>query len=1078
MRIFQRVLSSGLQLTGRRPIFGPIALIATVLMMVVPLATAMDNEALIEAIRAHDSQISDLTYDIELELMHLTQSQQTPEIERSGNAVPLMQYTWRWKGEKYYLASFRAGDLISVDGYDGQEARQLIYAASDEDIQHWGAIYRTEPAFISHGDGPWFVGGRKLLDVNILDALQDGRATVHPEPIIEQGHECILLEGQLWTYDVHGVDGGNFRILLDRAFGFMPRRIEFFSLDEHGKRTNLRAYENYELNEVAPGIWFPVAWDIKTQRQVDGELHRVAHNSYRIHELVRVNQGLSDDQFVVDFPMGTRVLDRLDPDDDSAYIEYIVGGPSVEKYVEEKRLRILEARAAKAESGDNCTPLSLSDFTDSEGTPNVTSMDNQALIEAIRAHDSQISDLEYDLEVVLFEITPPELSPRESVIAPDDPILSFEYKWRWKGEKLYQAQSVDGVLEYERSYDGEQSRSLHYAFRAIGLSPSGYISRKQTTLVTDPQGPRGVAGRMLAEEQLLEMLQDGRAAVQPEQIVEQGHECILVEGHLWNHPEHGPGGHFKLWLDPKCGFMPRRFELVGRDQNGELLSEFLSYDYELVEVAPGIWYPVAWEIESAGLIDGQWQPLGHNRYRIKSPVRVNQGLSDDQFVVDFPLGARILYRIDPDDDSAYIEYEAAGPAAEQYVEEKRLRILEARAAEAESGDKFTALSIDSGDAPSMAAMDNQALIEAIRAHDSQIKDIEFDVKLEFLQKYVWPSELEHLQTMSSSVARYRQYHWRLKGEKQYLATYREDELRFEDSYDGKIARQFSHPIPGQDALGTVYRTKPSFISSGDHPWVIAGREMFNEKLLDMLQDGRAAVYPQQAVEEGHACIRVNVQLWTQEEHGFDGGLFKLWLDPECGFMPRRIESFSLDEQGQRTNFREYLNYELNEVESGVWYPIAWDITTWRREDGELQRVAHNRYRAKSPVRVNQGLSDDQFVVDFPLGTRILYRIDPDDDSAYIEYEAAGPAAEQYVEEKRLRILEVRAAEAESGDNKTALLSSELPGSEAIDSGGEPLAVDTSRVGRSPLLLMGSIGLACLGLIMLAALRKRRLQSGY
>ena len=319
--------------------------------------------------------------------------------------------------------------------------------------------------------------------------------------------------------------------------------------------------------------------------------------------------------------------------------------------------------------------------------PLATAMDNQALIEAIRAHDSQITDLEYGLEVVFMRSNRPEKAPRESGLAPDDPILSFEYKWRWKGEKLYQAQSVDGVLESERSYDGEKERYLHYAARNLDRSPSGYIRRSQPKFGTSTNSPWGVALRIFNEEKLLETLQDGRAAVQPEQIVEQGHECILVEGHLWNHPEHGPGGHFKLWLDPKCGFMPRRFELVGLDEHGERIWQHVYSDYELIESAPGIWYPVAWEVKVSHLEDGHLQLGIHNRYRPILPVRVNQGLSDDQFVVDFPMGTRVLDRLDPDDDSAYIQYVAAGASVEEHLEGMSALIRQAVATDAAIGDK-------------------------------------------------------------------------------------------------------------------------------------------------------------------------------------------------------------------------------------------------------------------------------------------------------------------------------------------------------------------------------------------------------
>jgi len=369
-------------------------------------------------------------------------------------------------------------------------------------------------------------------------------------------------------------------------------------------------------------------------------------------------------------------------------------------------------------------------------------------------------------------------------------------------------------------------------------------------------------------------------------------------------------------------------------------------------------------------------------------------------------------------------------------------------------------------APSAVAMDNQTLIKSIRDHDSQINDLEYESELSFDKD---PGQAQKPGALSSL-----QYTWRWKGEKHYRATSHDGVLRFEDSYDGQQARSLAHALEDMGSpSGGISRKPPRLlIEAIGSPWYVAGRTPYGESLLEALEDGRATVHPEPVVEQEHECYLVEGHLWNHPERG-PGGHFKLWLDPKCGFMPRRREEFILDEQGQLTVQNLRLNYELAEVAPGVWFPMACDEEGWELEDGQLHRFAHNRYRVKSPVRINQGLSDDQFVVDFPMGTRVQDFIDPTDDELYIEYVAAGPSVEEHLEGMSALIVQAVATEAGTGAKKAIPSLPELSADSQVELEDAPLASGTGRARRSPFLLAGGVGLACLGLIMLAVLWKRR-----
>jgi len=71
------------------------------------------------------------------------------------------------------------------------------------------------------------------------------------------------------------------------------------------------------------------------------------------------------------------------------------------------------------------------------------------------------------------------------------------------------------------------------------------------------------------------------------------------------------------------------------------------------------------------------------------------------------------------------------------------------------------------------------------------------------------------------------------------------------------------------------------------------------------------------------------------------------------------------------------------------------------------------------------------------------------------------------------VVQAVATEAGTGDKKGSPSLPMLTADSPLDLKDSPLASGTDRDRRSPFLLAGGVGLACLGLIMLAVLWKRR-----
>ncbi|MBN1490909.1 MAG: hypothetical protein JXA69_13410 [Phycisphaerae bacterium] len=260
-------------------------------------------------------------------------------------------------------------------------------------------------------------------------------------------------------------------------------------------------------------------------------------------------------------------------------------------------------------------------------------INSDSVIAGILAHDSGMRDLEVSFELHF---------PGADAAAP----VFQAGTWAHKGN-LCHYRNISGALTWENSYDGEVARML-----MLGQAPwpEGIIRREQPSFLVNSTSILYTMGRTPFGESLVDALEGGTARVQPKSVKMNGHECYVVEGNTVT--DKGDDRiFFRYWLDPECGFMPRRREEYAYDDKVRTLVvvKNIAYDHEVSEVSPGVWFPLSIWIEGLELEHGEWKRWANNHWKAIK-VAVNTGLTDEQLIVKFPPGTYVRDYPHPDSD--------------------------------------------------------------------------------------------------------------------------------------------------------------------------------------------------------------------------------------------------------------------------------------------------------------------------------------------------------------------------------------------------------------------------------------------
>jgi hypothetical protein len=202
----------------------------------------------------------------------------------------------------------------------------------------------------------------------------------------------------------------------------------------------------------------------------------------------------------------------------------------------------------------------------------------------------------------------------------------------------------------------------------------------------------------------------------------------------------------------------------------------------------------------------------------------------------------------------------------------------------------------------------------------------------------------------------------------------------------------------------------------------------------------------------------------------------VWLDPDAGWMPRRIDRYTIrDNRSCRERgdcelvfLQRYEHIELVEAAEDVWFPVAAEETVFIPQLGDPTELvtAAKRFITidRSTLRVNQALANGSLALAWPANTFVV------DEVAGTGYHL-GESAEKLIE---VDIEKVRAQARADDSIELFPASSASPGRAAsvVGPGGD-LALQPNNPGRIREVHVWWIGIGCsLGLLCTLALIHR------
>ena len=154
------------------------------------------------------------------------------------------------------------------------------------------------------------LGNREFPDV-VRFPLDGGT----PQDLVRRGKVDATRQdvgGQsCWLVETPGtqIPGEVYRLWLDPAIGFCPRRIEILRSD-----VTPQTIEFLEYKALGNGVWLPM--EIRNKYQSSSPLAKAGENGSSVEVVMRVSrasvdQTIPDSELRVDFPSGTSVSDRI-----------------------------------------------------------------------------------------------------------------------------------------------------------------------------------------------------------------------------------------------------------------------------------------------------------------------------------------------------------------------------------------------------------------------------------------------------------------------------------------------------------------------------------------------------------------------------------------------------------------------------------------------------------------------------------------------------------------------------------------------------------------------------------------------
>ena len=211
------------------------------------------------------------------------------------------------------------------------------------------------------------------------------------------------------------------------------------------------------------------------------------------------------------------------------------------------------------------------------------------------------------------------------------------------------------------------------------------------------------------------------------------------------------------------------------------------------------------------------------------------------------------------------------------------------------------------------------------------------------------------------------------------------------AFDGKVGTRLGNGGPGsQSYLGDIASGLPRELAPGYaghwRPSQSLYRPVGGNDLADMIRQAkRIAIVPDDSAAGG--AYRVTLTVEESRTITWEGAqrpatrieIYRLWLDPERGFLPARFEHLMMRDRSDIENLAGIVTYERvttgwTEVEPGLWFPSAISAGRPGRTEDLVARVVIDSLRVGAEADVPEHVA-------FPDGTHVT------DAVAQIKYRA-------------------------------------------------------------------------------------------
>jgi len=259
------------------------------------------------------------------------------------------------------------------------------------------------------------------------------------------------------------------------------------------------------------------------------------------------------------------------------------------------------------------------------------------------------------------------------------------------------------------------------------------------------------------------------------------------------------------------------------------------------------------------------------------------------------------------------------------------------------------------------------LIEAVKRGDSLYKNVDCRYAVD-----EWYNRAIH-EKRGIPLKRNLEIHWRREGVREYFdVTVNDGKLFFGKPYrsvtswNGDGRKQWT---PNENK-GSIFKKRQT------HAWPVPidfGMTLAtfkrDKKLGESLSDCEITNLKQEQWQ-GHECYFVQAVKP-------DGAKAEIWMDPTIAWRARRVRYWGPD----GTIWHE-ASGEFKDCGNGVWYPVEGVFKLYGNDPNSGERVVSNERKLKvEQVKLNADLTDQDFDIEFPLGTRLYY--DHDREVGYI-----------------------------------------------------------------------------------------------